>query len=95
MNWQVESDPYEDGTPYFRFKSGDCFDDDTRTGFNFSAIMSESDARLVAAAPTMLAALVYAEAVLSIVEPRSDKAEYLRCLEQVRSALAKAKGSQP
>lgn len=33
-------------------------------------------------------ALDNAEAVMSIVEPRSDKAEYLRCLKQIRSAVA-------
>jgi Mg2+ and Co2+ transporter CorA len=40
----------------------------------------------------MLAALEHVEAVLSIVEPRSDKAEYLATLAEVRAAIAEAKG---
>jgi hypothetical protein len=53
-----------------------------------------ANARLIAAAPDMLDALDHVEAVLSIVEPRSDKAEYLNCLEQVRAAIAKAQGTR-
>lgn len=33
----------------------------------------------------------HAEAVLSIVEPRSHKAEYLQCLQELRDALAGGK----
>lgn len=44
--------------------------------------------RLIAAAPAMHAALQQAEAVLSIVEPRSHKHEYLAALQTVRDALA-------
>jgi hypothetical protein len=32
-------------------------------------------------------ALTNAEAVMSIVQPRSHKAQYLECLEQIRAAL--------
>lgn len=40
----------------------------------------------------LLAACGNAEAVMSIVEPRSDKAEYLACLAQLRAAISKARG---
>lgn len=49
-----------------------------------------ANGRLIAAAPTMYAALVHAEAVLSIVMPRSHMKEYLETLDEVRAALAKA-----
>lgn len=42
------------------------------------------------ASPMMVEALRQAEACMSIVEPRSDKAEYLRILGVVRAALAAA-----
>ncbi len=50
-----------------------------------------ANAVLISAAPDMLDALVEAEACMSIVEPRSDTAEYLRVLGAVRNAIAKAK----
>ena len=50
---------------------------------------------LCAAAPDLLAAAIHAEAVLSIVEPRSNKAEYLETLGEFRAAIAKATGGQP
>jgi hypothetical protein len=49
-------------------------------------------ARLIAAAPDMYEALNHVEAVLSIVQPRSNTKEYLETLAQVRTALAKAHG---
>ena len=52
-----------------------------------------ANAHLIAAAPVMREALVQAEACMSIVTPRSDKAEYLRILGVVRAALAAADGS--
>lgn len=51
---------------------------------------SWAEARLIAAAPELLATCDNAEAVMSIVEPRSDKAEYLKALAQLRAAVAKA-----
>lgn len=51
-----------------------------------------ANAYLIAAAPEMFAALTEAEACMSIVEPRSDKAEYLRILGAIRTALSKARG---
>lgn len=38
----------------------------------------------------LVAALTNAEAVMSIVRPRSDMKEYLAALHQIRAALAKA-----
>ena len=52
----------------------------------------EANSVLLAASPDLYDALDVAEAVMSIVEPRSDKAEYLRALAQARAALAKARG---
>lgn len=49
-----------------------------------------ADARLIAASPDMLAALVHVEAIMSIVPPRTAKAEYLAALDHVREAIAKA-----
>lgn len=43
-----------------------------------------------AAVPALLAAAVHAEAVMSIVEPRSDKKEYLETLFELRAAIAAA-----
>lgn len=54
----------------------------------------EADARFIVRAVNahddLIAALDNAEAVMSIVEPRSDKAQYLDALEKIRAALAKA-----
>ena len=44
--------------------------------------------RLQAQVKQLRAALVNAEAVMAIVEPRSDKTEYLACLAQIRQCLA-------
>ena len=45
--------------------------------------------RLRADVAELVGVLDHVEAVLSIVEPRSHKAEYLTLLEQVRAVLAK------
>lgn len=49
---------------------------------------AEEIGRLLAENARLKEALVEAEACMSIVEPRSDKAEYLRILGVVRAALA-------
>ena len=51
------------------------------------AVEAERD-RLAARMGEQHTALKWVEAVMSIVEPRSDKAEYLECLTAVRLALA-------
>lgn len=51
-----------------------------------------ANAHLIAAAPTMYAALLEAESVMMLVEPRSNKAEYLAALGKVSAALRKARG---
>ncbi len=52
----------------------------------------EANARLIAAAPVLLQVLREVESIMSIVEPRSDKAEYLTGVARVRAAIAKATG---
>lgn len=49
-----------------------------------------ANAALTAAGPELYDALAQCETVLMIVRPRSHTKEYLACLDQVRSALAKA-----
>lgn len=54
----------------------------------------EANARLMAASLEMLEALKNAEAVMTIVEPRSNKATYLECLSMLRKAISKAEAGQ-
>jgi hypothetical protein len=61
-------------------------------GIRLSDEECEANARLIATAPDLYDACECAEAVISIVEPRSDKKEYLGCLAKLRAALAKARG---
>lgn len=51
-----------------------------------------ANAHLIAAAPDLYAALYACETVMMMVEPRSDKAEYLGALNAAKAALAKARG---
>lgn len=53
---------------------------------------ARANASLIAASPEMFEALDHAEAVMSIVLPRSHTAEYIECLDKIRAALAKARG---
>lgn len=53
------------------------------------------DARLIAAAPDLLEAATHAEAVMAIVRPRSDTAEYLAAMHKLRAAILKAAGAPP
>lgn len=46
----------------------------------------------VEAAPSLYEACADAEAVMSIIEPQSDKEAYRNCLAQLRAVLLKAKG---
>lgn len=61
----------------------------------YSTDRTLGNAHLLAAAPDLYAAAANAEAIMSIVEPRSDKAEYLTGLNQLRAALRKARGEAP
>jgi len=65
--------------------------DDARVNFGTAierTVEAEAEVeRLEADCAAKDAALKWAEAVMSIVEPRSDKAEYLECLGAVRRAL--------
>ena len=50
--WQLVSDPYADGKPYFQFTAGGGNYPD---GFHIAGILSQADARLIARAPDLLA----------------------------------------
>lgn len=63
--------------------------DDARSRVNWTDA-DKANARLIAAAPTMALVLTEVEAVMTIVEPRSDKHEYVACLEHVRRVLRDA-----
>lgn len=77
-------------------------DPEVKGDFTFSDIWENRRVEIVRAegapcpelpVPTSaLDALRQAEACMSIVEPRSDKAEYLRILGVVRKAIARAEG---
>lgn len=62
--WTMNADPYDDGTPYFRFEAGKPYED-VSEGFRFTAIMQLDDANLILAAPELLEALrhLHTEAV--------------------------------
>jgi hypothetical protein len=79
--WNHRSDPYEDGTPYHRITAGspEAYDDETNSGFQLSAIMSDADAALIIAAPDLLAAIA-----------NSDDAHWTPAM---RAAMAKAMGA--
>ena len=53
-----------------------------------------ANARLIAAAPTLLAAAVRAEAIMAVLRPRSDTAEYLEAMHKLRDAIDKATQSE-
>jgi len=60
--WRNLSDPFEDGTPYYRIIGGAGYHDDASdTGFEATAVMSDADAALMAAAPLLLVALALAQ----------------------------------
>lgn len=64
------------------------------TGFEGSDFPQHAIANsfLIAASPRMLLVLTEVETVMSTVEPRSDKAEYLAALDHVRRVIAEARG---
>ena len=67
--WRFRADPYPDGTPYFRFKAGEPYVEGEKMGFEFSAIMREENARLIAAAPDLVKAL---EQIQELSKPGQD-----------------------
>jgi len=73
--------------------SGGCGflpDDDTERGFGLCGFMRIDDARLIAAAPELLAALIRVERVARGYTPSAQRE--LR-LDDIRAAIAKATGS--
>ena len=89
--WQLTSDPYEDGTPYFKIRGGEGHyqdEDGNAVGFQIDAIMSEADARLIAAAPDLLAVAVEARKItLETAEATGMHRPALIC--QLDAAIAK------
>jgi hypothetical protein len=66
-----------------------AFKSSTETAANAALIVAAVNERpkLLERVQKMEEALTNAEAVMSIVQPRSHKAQYLECLEQIRAAL--------
>lgn len=89
--WHLSSDPYDDGTPYFQIVAGDGFFGDVvePRGFKLNEIMTEADARLIAAAPDLLHAL---EMVRDA--NRDDPHIPQIALATIEAAIAKATGVQ-
>lgn len=63
--WRMSVRPYADGTPFCRIEAGEgCYDlrgDGADTGFEVSGIVSKANARLMTAAPALLAAAEWAQ----------------------------------
>lgn len=85
--WVATADPYPDGTPYFRFEGGNSGYGDLDGGFNFTAIISDDDARLIAAAPDLLEAL---KSIAEFPMPGQDNMIAANMREVARRAIAKA-----
>lgn len=83
--WRLEADPYPDGIPYFRFKAGAGYfaNSECPAGFGFHAIISEADARLIVAAPELLAAL---QEIMTKYTGNGDT-EYYICKDAIAKAL--------
>jgi hypothetical protein len=82
--WRFQYSPYEDGFAFSHIKAGDGLYPD---GFRIDAIIGEADARLIAAAPDLLAELKNIAAICSVAAPEHDLA-----LDRARAAIAKAEG---
>lgn len=102
--WRLQNRPYENGDPYFHIDAGCGFyplDAITRAregGFGITGILSEADARLIAAAPELLEAVKFA---LRVAEGEGwDAHMEVECngtlaVRYMRDAIAKAQGSSP
>jgi hypothetical protein len=55
--WKMRADPCPNGSPFFWIDAKDGFYGDGTHGFSVSGIMTKADARLITAAPDLLAAL--------------------------------------
>jgi hypothetical protein len=92
--WTAIADPYEDGKPYYHIRAGHGSHGD---GFSFSGIIPDADARLIAAAPELLAALESTTKMLSFflryTTPDWDgSATPTSTIGVARATIAKAKG---
>ena len=97
--WTDIGDPTGEGTPHYHEihpATQDYFTEASPDGFSVTGYMKDSDARLIAAAPDLLAALESAEAQLSIDYPGASREKYwptiAPVIEQARAAIKKAKG---
>lgn len=100
--WRLVPNGYEGGREepfYWGVQAGDgALNPNTQDGFNMTAWMNGADARLIAAAPDLLAALK-AAVECGIVPVSSAKdgganagVTQVRVADQIRAAIAKAKG---
>lgn len=84
---KCESDPYEDGTPYFKFSAGWGAHGYEVPGFHFDSIMSAEDAAFLTRAYNAHDDLVKAlEGVIRVADRQTDEFAF------ARAALAKAGG---
>jgi hypothetical protein len=99
--WTTISNPYEDGKPYYYISAGRGFHGE---GFSFSGIIPDADARLIAAAPDLLAALEGMIALWSehdaarlsgLIDCGGLNEEHRLATLNARAAIAKAKGETP
>ncbi len=102
--WTWLNEPYDDGKPYITIEAGDGLHGGNDCGFWFQGIMSEANARLIASAPELLAALE------AMIEPWSEHdaarlsglagygaldEQHRTAILNARAAIAKAKGETP
>ena len=96
--WRMIVDPYADGLPYYVLKIGaGHYDRGTGLGGHMAGIISAADARLIAEAPALLAALK----VLVAAGWRPQDALGVQLADdpepwdQARAAIALAEGDEP
>jgi hypothetical protein len=92
--WELEESPYADGTPWCLITAGDPWSDNKRSmGFRLSGIMRPQDARLIASAPDLLAAL---QQIAEMSPPAFERGDDPTCgvIDIARAAIAKATGEK-
>ena len=93
--WSFTNEPYDDGTPYISVFAGKRHSGD---GFNICGIIRPEDARLIASAPDLLAALK-----LWLDYDNQEEADfsqdgpmllYVKALDATRQSVDKATGGE-
>jgi hypothetical protein len=79
---------------YHFIDAGNGFLGSDGSGFSLSGCMSESDARLIAAAPELLAALIRARVYVGMVTEFDKDDPIFSAIDAIDAAIAKATGSQ-